>query len=108
MLAVEMLSPIAGTETAEVGRGLRRGWNGVTTGGSAVGGASLYNLRLPPKASGKDTGWPLWPAPGFKGYRPCRRPQESVESGKARAHRSCSLFSSPRRYRRAQIRPRMP
>ena len=32
------------------------GGNGVTTGGSAAGGASLYNLRLPPKASGKDTG----------------------------------------------------
>ena len=28
----------------------------MTTGGSAVGAASLYNLRLPPKASGKDTG----------------------------------------------------
>ena len=36
MLALEMLSPIAVTEKAEVG-----------TGGSAAGGASLYNLRLP-------------------------------------------------------------
>ena len=36
MLALEMLSPIAVTETAEVG-----------TGGSAAGGARLYNLRLP-------------------------------------------------------------
>ena len=27
-----------------------------------------------PKASGKGTGWPSWPAPGFKGYRPCHRP----------------------------------
>ena len=53
-LAVEMLSPIAVTETAEVG-----------TARSAVGAARLYNLRLPPKASGKDTG--AWPAPGFKG-----------------------------------------
>ena len=47
MLAFQMLSPIAVTETAEVG-----------TGGWAAGGASLYNLRLPPKASGKDTGDP--------------------------------------------------
>ena len=54
MLAVEMLSPIAVTETAE-------------TGGSAAGAARLYNLRLPPKASGKDTGCGCWPAPGFKG-----------------------------------------
>ena len=36
--------------------GSRRGDDGVTTGGSAAGGARLYNLRLPPKASGKDTG----------------------------------------------------
>ena len=38
------------------------GGNGVTTGspqaGAAAGGARLYNLRLPPKASGKDTGDP--------------------------------------------------
>ena len=39
-----------------VGTGSRRGGEGVTTGGSAVGAARLYNLRLPPKASGKDTG----------------------------------------------------
>ena len=57
-LAVEMLSPIAVTETAEVGRGWERGGNGVGTARSAVGAARLYNLRLPPKASGKDTGDP--------------------------------------------------
>ena len=78
MLALEMLSPIAVTETTEVGTGWERGGNGVTPGspqaGAAAGGASLYNLRLPPKASGKDTGDPS--APGFKGYRPCRRPQQ--------------------------------
>ena len=34
------------------------------TGGSAAGAASVYNLRLPPKASGEDTG--AGPAPGFK------------------------------------------
>ena len=60
MLALEMLSPIAVTETTEVGRGWGRGGNGVGTGspqaGAAAGAARLYNLRLPPKASGKDTG----------------------------------------------------
>ena len=56
MLALEMLSPIAVTETAEVTTGLERGDDGVGTGESAVGAARLYNLRLPPKASGKDTG----------------------------------------------------
>ena len=49
MLAVEMLSPIAVTEKAEVGTGWGRGHDGVGTGGSAVGAARLYNLRLPPK-----------------------------------------------------------
>ena len=43
-----------------VGTGWERGGNGVTTGspqaGAAAGAARLYNLRLPPKASGKDTG----------------------------------------------------
>ena len=48
-----------------VGTGSRRGGDGVGTGESAVGAARLYNLRLPPKASGKDTG--EWPSPGFKG-----------------------------------------
>ena len=64
---MEMLSPIAVTETTEVGTGWERGDDGVGTGGSAAGGARLYNLRLPPKASGKDTGCGCWPAPGFKG-----------------------------------------
>ena len=36
--------------------GWERGRDGVGTGGSAAGGPRLYNLRLPPKASGKDTG----------------------------------------------------
>ena len=54
MLALEMLSPIAVTETTEVGRGWGRGGDGGGRGGegvrttrSAAGGASLYNLRLP-------------------------------------------------------------
>ena len=34
-------------------------------GRSAAGAASLYNLRLLPKASGKGTGEPSWPAPGL-------------------------------------------
>ena len=58
MLAVEMLSPIAVTETTKVGTGWERGDDGVRTTRSAAGGARLYNLRLPPKASGKDTGDP--------------------------------------------------
>ena len=41
-----------------MGTGWGGGDDGVGTGGSADGGARLYNLRLPPKASGKDTGDP--------------------------------------------------
>ena len=52
MLAFEMRTPIAVTEKAEVGTGWERG----RPTRSAAGGARLYNLRLPPKASGKDTG----------------------------------------------------
>ena len=63
-LAVQMLSPIAVTETAEVGTGWGRGDDGVGTGESAAGAARLYNLRLPPKASGKDTDLGRCPAPG--------------------------------------------
>ena len=37
MLALEMLSPIAVTETAEVGTGWERGGEGVTTGWGRVG-----------------------------------------------------------------------
>ena len=39
-----------------VGTGWGRGGEGVRTTRSAAGAARLYNLRLPPKASGKDTG----------------------------------------------------
>ena len=39
-----------------MGTGWGGGDDGVGTARSAVGAASLYNLRLPPKASGKDTG----------------------------------------------------
>ena len=66
MLALEMLSPIAVTETTEVGRGWGGGDDGVRTTRSAAGGASLYNLRLPPKASGKDTGWAWGRRPDLK------------------------------------------
>ena len=56
-----------GSGTGEVGRrwppwGRRQGRHATITFG------------YQPKASGKDTRWPSWPAPGFKGYRPCRRP----------------------------------
>ena len=36
--------------------------------GAAAAAAALYNLRLLPKASGKDTDLGRCPAPGFKGY----------------------------------------
>ena len=42
-VALEMLSPIAVTETTKVGRGWERGRNGQVGGW----GARLYNLRLP-------------------------------------------------------------
>ena len=43
--------------------------------GSAAGAAILYNLRLSTEGLRQGHGPPWsWPAPGFKGYRPCRRP----------------------------------
>ena len=36
---------------------------------SAAGAEPVYNLRLPPKASGISTGQRPGPAPGFKGLR---------------------------------------
>ena len=51
MFALEMLSPIAVTEKAEVGTGWGRGHDGVGTGGSAAGGAALITFgyhRRPP------------------------------------------------------------
>ena len=72
-LAVQMLSPIAVTETAEVGTG----WGGGRPTRSAAGGARLYNLRLPTEGLRQGHGRPVcWPAPGLKGYRPCRRPHQ--------------------------------
>ena len=47
MLALEMLSLIAVTETTEVGTGWGGGDDGVGTARSAAGEAALYNLRLP-------------------------------------------------------------
>ena len=38
--------------------GVTTGWGRGRPTRSAAGAASLYNLRLPPKASGKDTGGP--------------------------------------------------
>ena len=65
-LSLEMLSPIAVTETTKVGTGWGGGDDGVRTTRSAAGGARLYNLRLPPKASGKDTGWAWGRRPDLK------------------------------------------
>ena len=42
--------------------------------GRRQGRHATITFGYQPKASGKGTGWPSWPAPGFKGYRPCRRP----------------------------------
>ena len=58
------------------------GGNGVTPGspqghpklGRRLGRHASITFGYQAKASGKDTG--AWPAPGFKGYRPCRRPQQ--------------------------------
>ena len=47
--------------------GIGQPWTGIGQSRSAAGGAAVYNLRLPPKASGKDTG--AGPAPGFKRLR---------------------------------------
>ena len=47
MLAFEMRTPIAVTETAEVTTGWGGGGEGVRTTRSAAGGARLYNLWLP-------------------------------------------------------------
>ena len=43
----------------------------VSTRWSTAGAASVYNLRLPPKASGEDTG--AGPAPGFMRLTPDSR-----------------------------------
>ena len=43
----------------------------VSTRWSAAGAAAVYNLRLPPKASGEDTG--AGPAPGFMRLTPDSR-----------------------------------
>ena len=55
-------------------------WCGLTSGspppGSAAGAARHYNLRLSTEGLRPGHGpAALGPAPGFKGYRPCRRPQ---------------------------------
>ena len=88
MLALEMLSPIAVTETTEVGTGWGGGDDGVGTARSAAGAARPYNLRLPPKASGKDTDLGRCPAPGFipteglrQGHGACgRRPDLKADA----------------------------
>ena len=67
ILALEMLSPIAVTETAEVTPGSPQGGNGVRTTRSAAGAAALYNLRLPTESLRQGHGLGLGPSPGFKG-----------------------------------------
>ena len=58
MLAVEMLSPIAVTETAEVTTGSRRGGDGVARPGRRLGRHASITFGYQAKASGKDTGDP--------------------------------------------------
>ena len=69
MLALEMLSPIAVTEKAEVGTGSRRGGEGVPRPGRRLGRhASItfgYHRRPPARTRAAARG----PAPGFKGWR---------------------------------------
>ena len=66
----------------------------VSTRWSAAGAASVYNLRLPPKASGEDTG--AGPAPGFKGCRPCRRPRKNRQGSQANWHKNSSVLRTLR------------
>ena len=59
-----------------------RGWGGIDRRWSAAGAAAVYNLRLPPKASGKDTG--AGPAPGFMRLTPdSRAPAKADPSARA-------------------------
>ena len=64
--------------------------------GGWVGGRAghAYNLRLPPKASGKDMG--SGPAPGSKGCRPCRRPRACISILTQRCLKLiCTCFPGP-------------
>ena len=59
-----------------------RGWGEIDRRWSAAGAAAVYNLRLPPKASGKDTG--AGPAPGFMRLMPdSRAPAKADPSARA-------------------------
>ena len=66
MLALELLSPIAVTETTEVTTGVGRGWRRGGEGGDGVGTARSAAGAAP--TEGLRQGHGLWPAPGFKGY----------------------------------------
>ena len=46
--------------------------------GRRQGARPSITFGYQPKASGEDTG--AWPAPGFKGCRPCRRPRDRRSS----------------------------
>jgi len=88
---------------------------GVDTGWVGGRGRSVYNFRLPPKASGKDTGWPLAgarppicgtslasqlvagaPVAGIIATRPA---QDSGLSGLSRQGNDCETRSSWRFHR---------
>ena len=76
---------------------MNTGWTGIDTRWSAAGAASVYNLRLPPKASGNATG--PGPAPGFKGCRPCRRPRKRMWRSRGRSTTSILFFGGCRKQR---------
>ena len=57
------------------GSGVNRNRHEVSTRWSAAGAASVYNLRLPPKASGHDTG--AGPASGLADVGPMLAPRPS-------------------------------
>ena len=56
---------------------MNRNRHGVDPRWSPAGAASVYNLRLPPKASGEDTG--AGPAPGFMRLTPDSRAPAKVD-----------------------------
>ena len=61
---------------------MNRGWGGIDRRWSAAGAAAVYNLRLPPKASGNATG--AGPAPGFMRLTPdSRAPAKADPSARA-------------------------
>ena len=66
MLALEMLSPIAVTETTEVGTGWGGGDDGVGTARSAAGAAALITFGYYRRPPARTRAAARWPAPGLR------------------------------------------